>query len=224
MQPRRHEKVARAFGARGGEDRRLELEEFLLLHPSAQRIDNLTTQHDVLVKLLASQVEEPIFKPRILGIGLVAKYRQRQVPGRPQHLDRLHIDLNEPGRHFGVFGAARALAHLAVDADDEFRAQLLRIAEGGRIRIDDALGEAVMVAQIDEQQAAVVADAMAPSGKPDVGAVLGEGQGAAGMGSVAMHDLSVFFASGGVPPLPSRNQAEGKARSRQAGGRALSSA
>ena len=49
-----------------------------------------------------------------------------------------------------------------------------------------------MVAQIDEQHAAVIADAMAPAGQPDVGAVLGEGQGAAGMGAVAVHDCQSF--------------------------------
>jgi hypothetical protein len=46
----------------------------------------------------------------------------------------------------------------------------------------------------------MIADAMAPAGKPDVGAILGEGQGAAGMGAVAMHDYRVFFASNGVEP------------------------
>ena len=40
-----------------------------------------------------------------------------------------------------------------------------------------------MVAQIDEEQAAMVADAMAPAGKPDVGADVGEAQIAAGMSS-----------------------------------------
>ena len=49
-----------------------------------------------------------------------------------------------------------------------------------------------MVTQVDEQEAAVVADAMTPAGKPDVGAVLGEGQGAAGVGAVAMHDCLSF--------------------------------
>jgi hypothetical protein len=50
-----------------------------------------------------------------------------------------------------------------------------------------------VVAQINEQQAAVIADAMAPAGKPNVGAFLGEGQSAAGMGAVAMHDCRIFF-------------------------------
>ena len=64
---------------------------------------------------------------------------------------------------------------------------------------DHASGQAVMVAQIDEQQAVVIADAMATAGEPNVDAVLGEGQGAAGVGAVAMHDR-VFFASNGVEP------------------------
>jgi hypothetical protein len=145
------------------------------------------------VELLTPQVEEPVFKPRILRIRLVAEHRQGQVAGRPQHLDLAEINLDEAGRHLGIFGARRAFAHLPVNADHEFRAQLLRFAEGWRIRIDHALGHAVMVAQVDEQQAAVIAYAMAPAGKPNVGAILGEGQGAAGVGAVAMHDYRVFF-------------------------------
>jgi len=57
----------------------------------------------------------------------------------------------------------------------------------------------------------VIADAMAPAGMPDVGAIVAEGQGAAGMGAVAMHDCRSFFASGGGAPLPNRKRAQGKA-------------
>ncbi len=49
VQARGHEEVARAFRARGREDRGLEFEEPLPLHSSAQRINDLTAQHDVLV-------------------------------------------------------------------------------------------------------------------------------------------------------------------------------
>ena len=58
MQTRRHQKVARALRARGGEDRRLELEKSLPLHSSAKRINDLTAQHDVLVQFLAPEIEE----------------------------------------------------------------------------------------------------------------------------------------------------------------------
>ena len=44
-----------------------------------------------------------------------------------------------------------------------------------------------MVAQIDEQHAAMVADAVAPAGKPHVLADVAVAQRAAGMGAVAMH-------------------------------------
>ena len=58
-----------------------------------------------------------------------------------------------------------------------------------------------MVAQVDEQHAAVVADAVAPAGKADVGADLGEPKGAAGVRAIAMHEVSVFslWARGGAP-------------------------
>ena len=200
MDARRHKEVARAFGARRREDRGLELEEPLPFHPSAKRINDLTAQHDILVKFLAPEIEEPVPEPRILRVWLVAEHRQRQIAGRPQNLDLAEVSLDEAGRHFGVFRAWRALAHLAVNANHEFRAQLLRFAESGRIRIDHALGDPVVVAQIDEQQAAVIADAVAPAGKANVGSLFGEGQGAAGMGAVAMHDYRSFFASGGVAP------------------------
>ena len=199
MQPRGHEEIASPFGTRGGEDRRLELEKPLSLHPPAKRINDLPAQHDVLVQLLAPEIKEPVPEPGILGIGLVAEHRQRQIAGRAQHFNLTDVNLDKPGRHFGVFRPRRALAHLAVDPDDEFGPQLLGRAEGGRIRIDNALGQAVMVPQIDEQHPTVIADAMAPAGKPNVGAILGEGQGAAGVGAVAMHNR-VFFASDGVEP------------------------
>ena len=91
--------VARAFQARGGKDRRLELEEALLLHPSAKRINDLPAQHDVLVKLLAPQIKEAIAEPRVLRIGLVAEHRQRQIARRSQDFDFSNVNFDEAGWH-----------------------------------------------------------------------------------------------------------------------------
>ena len=44
-----------------------------------------------------------------------------------------------------------------------------------------------MVAQVDEQHAAMVADAMAPAGQPDLCADVALAERAAGMGAVAVH-------------------------------------
>ena len=54
-------------------------------------------------------------------------------------------------------------------------------------RIDDALGDAVVIAQVDEQQVAVVALAMHPAGQANLRAGVGETQGAAGVRAIRMH-------------------------------------
>ena len=82
MNPRRHQEVARAFRRRRGQDRGLEFEEPLLLHPLAHGIDDRAAGHDVLVQFLATQVEETVLKPYVLRIFLLAEHRQRQF-GRP---------------------------------------------------------------------------------------------------------------------------------------------
>ena len=81
MDARRHQEVARALGRRGGQDRRLELEEAALLHAAADRIDDRAAHHDVAVQALAPQVEEAVFEPDLLGIFLLAEHRQRQLAG-----------------------------------------------------------------------------------------------------------------------------------------------
>ena len=75
-----------------------------------------------------------------------------------------------------------------------------------------------MVAQIDEHEAAVVADAMAPAGEPDRGAVLREAKRAAGMGAITMHDGLVFAASSGVSRRAITEKAPGGKREVRIGG------
>ncbi len=187
MHARRHQEVARSLRRGGGEDRRLELEEAQGLHPLAQRIDDPAAQHDIGVQLLAAQIEEAIAQPRLLRIGKIAEHRQRQLGRRAQHLDLGHIDLDQAGRHVRVLGACGALAHLAVESRDPFGTQLLRVFEGRRVGIDHALGEAVMVAQIDEQNPAVVANAVAPAGEPYFLAGMGLARLSTIMRTIAMH-------------------------------------
>ena len=187
MDARGHEEIARAFGARRGENGRREFVEACALHAAAHGVHHVDAQHDVLVQALATQVEEAIFQAGLFGIVLIAEDRQGQLRRLAQHFDLGHIDLDLAGRHVGVLGSGRAGAHLAVEPHDPFGAQGLGGGEGGRVRINDALGHAVMVAQVDEQHAAVVADAVAPAGEADVLADEGCGGLGAGMGAVAMH-------------------------------------
>src|SRR5262249_23938836 len=83
--------------------------------------------------------------------------------------------------------ALRPMAHLAVDADHRFGAQPLDGLERGRIRVGHHLGEAVVVAQVDEEHAAMVADAVDPAGEPHLAADVARAERAAGMGTVTVH-------------------------------------
>ncbi len=72
------------------------------------------------------------------------------------------------GRLLGVDRLGRAGLHLAIDADHPLRAHRFGQLERRGIGVDHQLRHAVVVAQIDEQQAAVVAHAVHPARKPHI--------------------------------------------------------
>ncbi len=187
VQTRGHEKIARTLGRACRENRRLKLEEALLLHAAAKTVDDRAAFDDVVVNALAPQIQEAVFQPDVLGIFLLAEHRHRQLAGGAEHLDLGDEDFDRAGGELRIFRAGRALAHLAVDSHHPFGAQLLGGLEGGRIRIGDDLRQAVVVAEIDEQEAAMVADAVAPAGEPHRLADMQLAQRAASMRAIAMH-------------------------------------
>ena len=193
MDAARHQEVARALRRRGRQDRRRIFGEARLAHAPAHLGDDLRARHDVLVQRVAAQVEEAVFQPDVLGIVGLAEHRQRQLPGRRQHLDLARENLDLAGRQIGVDGIAGARLDLAVDADHPFAAHRLGGLEGRRIRIGDDLRQAVVVAQVDEQQPAMVADAVHPARKADGGADVGFPQLGAGMAAVSMHGCRFRF-------------------------------
>ena len=208
MHAGRHQIVTRAFRAGGGEDRRLELEEAALAHAAAERIDDRAALHDVGVQLVTAKIEEAILEPRLLRVVLVAEDRHRQFAGGAENLDVVDIDLHRSGGQVGILGSRRARAHAAVDADHPFRAGEVSGLERLRIGIDHALGATVMVAQIDEEHAAMIADAMAPAGKANGLADVGRAERPAGMGTITVHD-GLFRLSGAPFTRGRASQGEG---------------
>ncbi len=59
--------------------------------------------------------------------------------------------------------------------------------KAGRVRVDHDLRQPVVIAQIDEQEPAVIADAVAPAGEARGLADVARAERAAGMGAIAMH-------------------------------------
>ena len=91
-----------------------------------------------------------------------------------------------------IFGARRTGLHLAINPNDPFGADFFGRLEGRRGRINDDLGEAIVIAQVDEQQATMVAHPVDPAGKADVLALVVNSKLATGVAPVGVrHGRSV---------------------------------
>ena len=192
----RHEVVARALGRGGREDGRLVLVEALGPHLLAQEADHLGTQDDVVVQLFAAEVEEAVLEAHLLALlGLFVRDVERRDAGDALHHELVRLDLDFAGGQVVVDRLGVAELHLARHGDDAFKVRLLDEAEEAAARVHDDLGDAVVVAQVHEEDAAVVAQAEHPAGEPDglAGVLLAEL--VAGMRSVGMHVHSVSLLS-----------------------------
>jgi hypothetical protein len=127
-----------------------------------------------------------VLEADLLGIVRLAEHRQRQLGGFAQHLDGGDADLDLAGRQVGVHDAGVAGHDLAVDLDHALGAQALDRGEARGLGVQHQLGQAVMVAQVDEDQAAVVALAVDPARQADRIAGVGGPQGAAGVGAIGV--------------------------------------
>ena len=186
MDARGHEEVARAFGRGRGQDRRGELEEAGFDHARADRGRDREPLHDVLVQGLAPEIEKAVLQAQIFRVVGLAEHRDRQLLCRGEHLDLGREQLDLAGRELGVDGALGALAHAAVDAHHPLGAQGLGDLERGAVGIGHDLGDPVVVAQVDEQEPAVVAHAVHPAREARGLADVGSAQRAAGVRAVTV--------------------------------------
>ena len=215
VQARRHEKIARALGRRRGQDRRLEFHEAGFGHAPADRRDDLRPLDDVVVQLVAPEIDEPIGQPRLFGILRLAEDRQRQFRRLAEDFEVLDEDLDLAGRKVGIDRVLGARLDRAFDPQHPFRPHGLGDAEGRRIRIGDALRQPVMVAQVDEEHAAMVAHPMNPTRHPNRFARGIGPKRAAGVRPVAMHVRQLPEIASASLGSVSRRRATGQAHARQ---------
>ncbi len=190
MNARRHQEVARALRRRSRQDGRGELVEAGAVHQLAHLGDDGGAPHDVGVQRLAPEIEEAVFEAYVLRIFGLAEHRHRQLGRLRQHLDLTRKNLDMAGRQVGVHRFRRARLHLAVDADAPFGAHHFGQLEGRRIGVGDHLRQAVMVPEVDEQQPAVIADAVHPAREADGRPHILGAKRAAGMAAIAVHDAA----------------------------------
>ena len=175
-----HEIVARAFRRALGQDRRFDLDELLLVEIVPGRLDQAVAQHERLLHRRPAQIEIAEFQAQVLAdvLGVAVVQRERRRVGLVQHRDAGGAHLDAAGGDMAVDHVRRTLAHFARELHDEFTAAGLRGIPGrlGILGIEHALGQPVTVAQIDENQPAVVAHAVDPAAQFHLRARVGRPQ------------------------------------------------
>ena len=129
---------------------------------AARRGIHLGAQPNCVARALAAQVEVAVLEPRFLAGGLVELERQRRALA--QHRQRRRVDLDVAGRDVGVGVALGPDLDDALDGDAELGAQPVRLLEHVGLA-EHHLRDARGVAQIDEDDTAVVTPARHPSGQ-----------------------------------------------------------
>ena len=164
LQARRHEEVARALRGRARQRRRLDLDEVALQKRRAHRRRDLRAQLQRLRRSVPAQVEIAVGEPDLLARLVVERERQHVARREHGQARRLDLDLARGDRLVDV--ALGALAHDPRDRHARLHAQRLR----GRdlLVVEGHLRDARGVAQVDEGDAAVVADARDPAGQRDL--------------------------------------------------------
>ena len=123
-------------------------------------------QQQPLAHLLAPQID--VAEPQAHFLAHVLIELKRQRLRAIQDLERLAQELDFPGLQIGVHGAGRPQAHSARDFQHELVAHPLGLSEDlRRIRVENDLKKSLAVAQVDEDDTAVIAPAMRPAGHGD---------------------------------------------------------
>jgi len=170
------------------------------------------------VQRLAAQVEEAVAEANVLGIVGLAEDRQRQFQRLRQHLERRHLNFDLAGAQIGVHRLGRTGHDPALDFDDPLRAQLLGHAESGCvIRIEDELRQPVIVPEVDEKQAAMVALAVDPAGQPDALADMRLTELATGVAAIEVHLYKALIIQNESPQRNGMLRPDGRKRMEEPG-------
>ena len=167
VQARGHEELARAFRRRLVEHRGLDVDEAVVVEVAAHRARGRVPQPERLLHRLAAQVEVAILEAHLFGQVLLVDHEGRRGGGI-EDLELVGEHLDFPASQGGVHRALGAAADDPRHAQHELVAHAVGRREGrGAIRVADHLHQALAIAQVDEDHAAVVAPAVRPAEEGD---------------------------------------------------------
>src|SRR5690606_17031993 len=134
------------------------------------------------------KVQEPVAQPLLFGDVLRAGYLEWQRIGNRQDIDPVDLDFHRPGRQGGIDVLVAAGDNAAVHGDDTLVTQGLGRAERRRSWRNHALRDAEVIAQVDEQQVAVIPFAVDPARQSDLLVDVFGTQHLTGVRTVRVHD------------------------------------
>src|SRR5262249_36874264 len=147
----------------------------LALHLLADDPHDLRADADVALHVRTAEVEPAVaLAQRLVDVVLVEL--ERELRARVQDLQLVDEQLDLARLHPRVDGLARAADDLPCRLQHEFVADAVRElgCRGSVLGVDDELRDACLVAQVDEDEAAVVAARVDPAGeRPGPALVLG---------------------------------------------------
>lgn len=166
---RGYEIVAGPFGRAASEDGRFHVDEVVLVEIVAHDLHHAVPQQQCLLYLRPAQVDVSMFEADLLGWQRVRARLERRRLARIENLDRLHAEFNVARFELGVSHALGPHAHGAGHAGDKLGSQ-----SAGDFEVIFAslgpkhdLGATISVAEVDEEDSAMVAPRIDPTGQGD---------------------------------------------------------
>ena len=137
----------------------------MIVQVTAHGLQGPVAEHEVAGDLRAAQVEVTVLQAQGVGdLDVLVQGKGRSLAGI-EDAQFLHQHLDLAGLQLGVFHVRGAAGDRAAHGDDPFAAQLVGLGMHRLVdlRVEDHLGDAPAVAQVDEDNPAMVAAAEHPA-------------------------------------------------------------
>ena len=158
------DEVAGAFGRALEQNWRLHVKETCPVQVIADEGDNAVAKDEVALHALPAQVQIAVFEPHRVGDLAILVDREGRGASGVEHLQRLGADLDLARVQIGVDQPFGPGSDHAFDLHHVFAAHFGRVLVGGgrHVGVEYDLNQAGEVAQVEEDEAAMVAAAMHP--------------------------------------------------------------
>ena len=163
--PAGHQVVARALRGGAGEHRRFDFQKTRIVEIAAHALQGLVAQDEVARDLRPAQIQVAVLQPQGVGdLDILIQRKRRRFTG-VEDAQLIHQNLDGTGFELGVVHVRRPAGDMSAHCQHPLAPELVRLGMNFRIdlRIEHHLGDAPAVAQVDEDDAAMITAAQDPA-------------------------------------------------------------